>query len=158
MKDLVRTFEDYADLKQWDYTYGTVQALNLKMDDPSEFDDDGKPKNPDKIYMLAEPTTRRYITNQSGNGKLLSVQFTGVFMMVQKSLLEMQYFREVTGDASESKYTKHVEPLLELIPDMINNIVCSDLRVVNWEVVDWIDFLDAQQDGIMVRYTLQYDF
>lgn len=164
MKDVVRYFEDFALAKDWVYTYGTMSALNLKMNKEVDYTAD-EPVIDDNIYMLAEPTVRRYGMSTGGNTNVSNVTFTGALMIVQQSNLADPYFAEMNTDPllyeeqiNNSKYVKHVEPRLNDMPDMIKHFVCNDLTVISWEVVDWIDYLDENRDGILIRYVLQYDF
>lgn len=165
MKDIVRHFEEISQANGWIYTYGTMSALNLKMNKPHAYDTDGNVILDESIYMLAEPTVRRYGMSTGGNSNLSTVSFTGAVMIVQQSKHGMPYFAEQNTDpalyeaqTSESKYAIHVEPLLNLVAGMIKYFVCQDLSIISWEVVDWIDYLDENRDGIMIRYVIQYEY
>lgn len=165
MKDIVRHFESISKDKGFVYVYGTISSINLKMNLPTDQDGDGTDESENKIYMLAEPTRRSYNLSTGTNGRLSSIVYNGAVALVMKSTPATPYFSEQNTDpdkydqdVADSKYSKHVEPILQMIPDIINYFICNSLTISFWEVVDWIDYTDENRDGILIRYTIQDEF
>ena len=163
MKDIVRHFEELSQQKGWIYSYGTIQALNLKLSIPTP-DENGKDLDAGKIFFLAEQVIRRFNWNNTGNNAMLGTTYTGAIALCMKSDLSDTYFSElsVTGidyqqETEDSKYTKHIEPLLQLVPVIGKYLTCADLEVVSMEIIDLIDYLDANRSGILIKYTVRYD-
>jgi hypothetical protein len=172
MADIVDEFEKYANILGWQFSYGDQQNRNLLESD----------RDVGKIYMLLDPVTRGRAFSVNGGEGLQS--FSGSFMLVVKSDLDQVYhLQDNAGDVAQSrdfinrfsklcgstiydnpcvplvralgKYTENIQPLLNddvrYLEDFIN---CSDYTITGWSIIDVINALDANTDGIIVTYTL----
>ena len=139
MNDIVGVFNSYADSLDWNFTYGNKENQNLMQSDM----EDGL------IYFLLDPVTRNVLTSPYGGRG--ATEFTGSFMLVVKSDLDNTY----NGTSTKvGKYEKNINPLLtklELIKDIIE---CDNYTIENWSVVDVINALDVNLDGIIVTYKI----
>lgn len=152
MKDIVRIFQEYAEAKGIIYTYGNIANLNLKISE-------GSPEIDDKIYMLVEPTTRKFLfSNTGGSAMNTGVTFTGAFTILKTSDMDMPYFTEMENDENDSKYVKNIEPLLGFVKDLADSLSCLDMDIEAFDCIDAVDFLDENRDGILVRYQLKLIF
>lgn len=143
MKDIVRILQDIALDKGITYHYGKKAALNLL---------DGT-LDADKIFLLHEFTNRKSEYNDSGT-MIIAANYEGKFFLVKHSDLDQQYFAE-TGTPETSKYTRNIEPLLQVFQSIGNSLACLGLEVAQWDNIDVTDALDANMDGLLCSYKLR---
>lgn len=143
MKDIVRILEGIALDNNLVYHYGKKAALNLL---------DGSAQAA-TIYLLHEFTNRKSEYNDSGT-LIVAANYEGKFFLVKQSDFDQNYFAE-TGDVETSKYTKHIEPLLEIFKSIGNSLACTGIEVNQWDNIDVTDALDANMDGLLCTYKLR---
>ena len=141
MTDLYTILKAHATTLGWKFSYGNAANKNLLASDRV----DGE------IYLLLDPITR--VTAFSDNGGEGIKTFTGSFMLLVKSTIDNVYDNQKGQDATDGKYQKNIKPLLEvdikLLEDLIN---CTDYQITNWSIVDVVNALDVNTDGIIVTY------
>lgn len=143
MKDIVRMLEGIALDSSLIYHYGRKAALNLL---------DGS-ADADTTYLLHEFTNRKSEYNDSGT-QIVAANYEGKFFLVKQSDLDQNYFAE-TGTQETSKYTLHIEPLLEVFKTIGNRLSCLGIEVNQWDNIDVTDALDANMDGLLCTYKLR---
>lgn len=143
MKDIVRILQDIALSNNLIYHYGKKAALNL-LDGSAEAA---------TTYLLHEFTNRKSEYNDSGT-LIIAANYEGKFFLVKQSDLDQNYFAEA-GDAAASKYTQHIEPLLEVFKTIGNSLACRGIEVSQWDNIDVTDALDANMDGLLCSYKLR---
>ena len=168
MVDIVEIFENDANLFGWMFSYGDRQNRNL-LEGNLEVGN---------IYMLLDPVKRnRLFSKNGGDG---GTNFTGSFILGVQSDLDRVYhgqteevsFSDRMLSSRESavysnpcsneqgyqvlgKYIKNIKPLLEdQITKLESSLNCSDLTIKGWEVVDIINVLDVNLDGLVVTFTI----
>lgn len=135
MTDLKEIIEDHCTVLGWTYSYGNKSNQNLLSSNLAS----------SEIYLLLDPIRRR--KNFSEYGGLIDIDFSGNLMLLVKSDLDKEY---------DDKYESYIKPLItssiEQLEDAIN---CSDYTIVSWELLDNINDLDANMDGLLVTYTIK---
>lgn len=142
MTDLVGVLEDYAVGLGWLFSYGNADNNNLLKSD----------RIADQIYLLLDPVTR--VKAKSEYGGTGEIAFNGQFLLVVKSNLDNNYHNQKGQDKTTGKYEKNIKPLLDSLEFLENIIDCSDYQIQTWSVVDIINALDANTDGVIVTYSL----
>ena len=143
MTDIVEVFEGYCESLNWKFSYGDAANINL-------LDSDGLT---DSIHFLLDPVTRLKIKSEYGGDT--SQSFTGRFMLLVNSDYDNVYHTQRDTLAEEGKYEKNIKPLLVYDLQKFEDLIdCSDYTINNWEVVDAVDVLDANLDGVIVTYKL----
>lgn len=143
MEDLVSVLETYCDNLGWSFTYGNKANNNLLRSD----------KECDKVYLLLDPITRDKAKSEyGGTGE---VSFSGSFLLVVKSTLDNNYHNQKGQDKETGKYKKNIEPLLIQLELLENVIDCSQYEIESWSIVDAINALDVNMDGIVVTFKIK---
>lgn len=89
--------------------------------------------------LFCDPITR---DASKSNG----IEYTGNFMVLTKSDLDMDY---------DEKVTKFITPALEIINGkMRNNIRCS-FEIKTWKSIEVINMFDFNADGVNVQFNLK---
>ena len=145
MTDFVQILEDHATSLGWGFSYGNAANTNLFRSDSIV----------DKIYLLLDPVTRSHVG--SINGGIGETTFSGSFMLLVKSNLDNNYHNQKGQDKSSGKYEKNILPLLDSLGSLKSLIDCSDVEILSggWVVVDAINALDANMDGVIVTYSVK---
>ncbi len=147
MTDIVTIFDDYCTRNQLKYHYGKKSTLNI-IDKGSLYS-----KDTDDIYFLHEFCKRIGEKNKT-TGQIKSMLYTGKFFLVKNSDLDLQNYQEV-GSLETSKYKVNIEPLLQIYQDFINSFGCSDIEVLESDVIDVTDAFDNNMDGILTNYKVR---
>ena len=125
----------------WKFSYGNTANRNLLRSDLVV----------DRIYFLLDPIIR--VPTFSEFGGRGNITFTGSFMLVVKSTIDNVYDNQKGQDATDGKYQKNIKPLLEIeLLKLEDSINCSDYQITGWSIVDAVNALDANMDGIIVTY------
>jgi hypothetical protein len=93
---------------------------------------------------MLDPLTR--VKNKSEYGGLIDTTFNSSFMLIKMSDLDEVY---------PNKYEKNIKPLLLLLESFEDLVDCSDYQIINWSVIDAIDVLDGNMDGVIVTFSLK---
>ncbi len=166
MADIVDVFEQHANTLNWRFSYGDKKNRNLLKSNLIT----------DEIYMILDPVTRlRGFSEFGGTG---TVGFTGQFLLVVKSTIDQVYHNQTSeqefrrrielqggtiynnsckdvNEYREGKYTQNIQPLLnESLVELENLINCSDYQITNWSIIDVIDVLDVNCDGVLVTFNV----
>ena len=144
MVDLVDIFRGYTEGLGWFFSYGNSANRNLIVSDLTI----------DKKYFLLDTIIRSKSNSEfGGTGE---VTFSGSFMLVVKSDFKNVYDNQKQQDRIKGKYTKNIKPLLEtdlvLFEDLIN---CSEYEITSWSIVDAVNVLDVNMDGIVITFTVK---
>ena len=142
MSDFVQILEQHATTLGWGFSYGNAANRNLFKSDSII----------GKIYLLLDPVTRSHVG--SINGGIGETTFSGQFMVVVKSNLDNNYHNQKGQDKTTGKYEKNILPLLTSLGSLKSLIDCSDYEILpsGWVVIDAINALDANMDGVIVTY------
>ena len=143
MTDLVGVLETFSDELTWALSYGNAANNNLLTSD----------KVAGKIYFLLDPITRVKTSSEFGGGNEWT--FSGNFMLVQKSNLDRNYHKQKNPSAQAGKYLTTIEPLLTSLELMESKIQCSNYEITAWSVIDAINALDVNMDGLVVTFTIK---
>jgi hypothetical protein len=134
MIDLVGILQTYAEGLDWFFSYGNKANQNLLVSDREE----------DKIYFLLDPITRDKTKSQyGGDGE---VTFSGQFLLAVKSNLDMVY---------PQRYQENIKPLLSNLESLEDLIDCSDYEITQWSVIDVINQLDVNTDGLVITFKIK---
>lgn len=158
MKDLPRIFEAYCNAQNppiW-YDYGDVSSLNLFKNRRTQgIPEDEKPEAEGQLYLLQEPLTRSFFASQTGLN-FGGVSYSGAFTILVKSKQDLEYFNARRGFNSneKSRYTKNIEPLIPHAIALFKAMLCDEYTINSYQVIDAVNFLDANRDGILVTYNL----
>ena len=143
MTDVYDIFKTDTEGFGWKFSYGNTANRNLLRSD----------KVVGEIYFLLDPITRGRGFSEFGGTGIQT--FTGSFMLVVKSNLDNVYDNQKGVDATDGKYQKNIKPLLDVeLLKLEDSINCSDYQITGWSIVDAVNALDANMDGIIVTYTL----
>ena len=166
MSDIVQVFESYASSYGWRFSYGNKYNQNLLQSDLVE----------GRIYMILDPVTR--VRSHSEFGGRGEQAFTGSFLLVVKSTIDQVYHGQTIQDAFYNrvtsiggtvyesdcadikvvlgKYTENIKPLLEVdILKLEDDLDCSDYEITNWSIIDVVNVMDINVDGILVTFGLK---
>lgn len=141
--DLYDEFTVHTQTLGWTFSYGNASNQNLL----------SSSLNDSEIYLLLDTITRvRLFSEFGGEGEQT---FSGSFMLLIKSNLDNVYDSQRNQDPANGKYQKNIKPLLDVeIVKLEDEINCSQFEIKKWEIVDAIDVLDVNLDGIVVTYEL----
>ena len=164
MSDIVEVFEKHASSYNWQFSYGNKYNQNLLQSDLAI----------GRIYMILDPVVRlRSFSQYGGSG---NQTFTGSFLLVVKSTIDQVYHNQTNEDtfhnrvisqggtiienacATDSdyvagKYIENIKPLLNTeIVKLEDDLNCSKYEITNWSIIDVVNALDANTDGILVTY------
>jgi len=145
MTDVVRILEQYANAQSMKFVYGRMAVLNL-IDTGEQWSGEK-----DDIYFLLEYRKIKPIKNQSQTN-IKGTRFEGVFYLVKHSDLDQNFFNEV-GTEQTSKYVNNIEPLIDYLHGLENYFACTDISFETVEADDVTDLLDANADGLMVKFS-----
>ena len=139
--DIYDKFKTDAEGLGFKFSYGNAANKNLLASD----------RVADEIYMLLDPIVRlRAFSDNGGEG---ITTFTGSFMLVVKSNLDQVYDNQKGQTVTDGKYQKNIKPLLETeLVRLEDSINCSDYQITNWSIIDVVNALDANTDGVIVNY------
>lgn len=143
MSDIVEVFETYADSYGWQFSYGNKYNQNLLQSDLVG----------GRVYMILDPVTRvRAHSQYGGTG---DSTFTGSFLLVVKSTIDQVYHNQQNDFVPpvEGKYNQNIKPLLTTeIIKLENELDCSAYEITNWSIIDVVNALDINVDGILVTF------
>ena len=142
MIDLVGILEAHAATLGWDFSYGNKSNQNLLRSDTIA----------GKKYMLLDPVRRVKSKSEFGGTGIRT--FNGSFMLVVKSTLDTVYHNQKEQLASAGRYELNIKPLLTELVLLEDILDCSDYEIKSWEVIDVINQLDANLDGIIVTFSI----
>jgi len=143
MLDIVRIFEKLSQDKSFVFHYGRQQVINL-IETGQNWSG-----SKDDIYFLLEFRRGKLRKNSTKTGAV-GTDYTGTFYLVKHSDLDQNFFQEV-GTQEQSKYVNNIEPLLSVLDMMENYFGCTEIEFAS-EFDDVTDFIDANADGLMVRF------
>jgi len=133
MIDLVGKLQDYCADFDWMFSYGNKSNQNLLKSD----------RVVGRKYLLLDPITRT--KGKSENGGEGRLTFSGQFILVVKSTIDARY---------EKKYEDNIEPLLQELLKLENALDCSDYQIEDWQVIDIVNALDINTDGLLVTFKI----
>jgi hypothetical protein len=139
MQDIVKFFYDFSQTKNWIFSYGNQANQNLLQSDLAT----------NQVYFLLDPVRRLKAFSEFGGSGYKS--FEGSFLLVKKSKIDQLYFQSL----SAGKYGQNIEPMLRLrLPQLEDELNCSDYRIDSWSIIDVTDIFDINLDGIIVNYKI----
>lgn len=143
MIDIVEVFEEQVTTLGWTFSYGNAANNNLLS---SSLD-------VDEIYFILDPVTRVPLFTEFGS--IESTTFNGQFLLVVKSTIDNNYHNQKGQDKATGKYEKNIKPLLEVeLAKLQNYFNCSEHQITGWSIIDAINVLDVNTDGVVVTYSL----
>jgi hypothetical protein len=140
MIDSVRIIERFALDKGFLFTAGRLHVLNL-FDKGELWTGD-----PNDIYLLHEFRRGRKAPNDR-------MRYEGNFYLVRHSDIDQNFFSEM-GDSEDGKYTKNIEPLIQLFGGFQHYFDCIDVDLLECSFIDVTEFLDVNMDGIKIDYVI----
>lgn len=143
MTDFVGVLETHAEGLGWIFSYGNKANLNLLASDSVS----------GRKYLLLDPISRNKAkTAQGGDG---GVTFSGTFLLLVKSDLDNVYHDQKGQAQSEGRYEKNIKPLLTELESLEDLIDCSEYEITSWQILDAINALDVNLDGVIVTFTVK---
>lgn len=143
MTDIVQTLETICNDLSIKFRYGNKEHLNLI---------EGSGISQD-IHLLLYPPNRIGQFSDMKRLKTNEVLFSGKFMLLVPSDLADEYYNNTVQVSSDSKYSKHIEPLFAIFQSIGNKLInCMNGELLQWDCVDVINILDANKDGLYCTY------
>ena len=143
MTDLVEILQAHCTTLNWEFSYGNRANQNL-------IDNE---KASSTIYLLLDPLTRLIASSEFGGDG--ATEFSSSFMLLVQSDLDNVVYNQNGNDKAEGKYELNIKPLLTQLESLKSLIDCSDYEIQSWSVVDAIDVLDANTDGLVVTFKIK---
>lgn len=142
--DIIDWIEQAVETLGWVFSYGNKANQNLLMSDMVD----------DRKYFLLDPVrTTEGVSEMGGDGEQT---FSGSFMLLVKSDLDNVYHNQSElQDKNDGKYNKNIKPLKTELKAFKDVVDCSDYTRESWEIVDIVDALDINADGLLVTFTLK---
>lgn len=165
--DIVDIFENHANTLGYRFSYGNRANQNLLQSDGL---------NENTVYMLLDPVRRtRLFSEFGGTGNRT---YNGQFLLLVKSNLDNTYHNQSEGEEQFtnrmmssggvvrpntcstfkeflSKYRKNIYPLLEEDLTALENLInCSEYNIESWEMIDAVNIMDVNYDGLVVTFTI----
>ena len=135
--DLSNHLENYATSKGWGYEYARRDYQNLI--DATDFVADAiEGYGIGETMMIVDPIVR--------GGETDNITYKGSLMILTKSDLDDDY---------SSRKTKYIDPLLEIAFNEMKHPLQCNFDINKWEVIELINMLDWNADGIMITYNLK---
>ena len=142
MTDLVGILETHSTSLDWKFSYGNKSNQNLLRSDLLT----------GKKYFLLDPIKRVKTKSEFGGTGIIT--FSGSFMLLVKSNLDMVYHNQKDVAPSSGRYESNIEPLLTQLETFEDILDCSTYEIKSWEIIDVINQLDANLDGIIVTFSI----
>lgn len=166
MVDFVGVLESFAVAQGFRFSYGNKANQNLIYSDLVA----------GRIYLLLDPITRQKSFSENGGEGIKT--FSGSFLFGVKADMDKTYYNQESGETfenntealeggfvvpntcdpnifNEGKYGAYIKDLLEnqltKIEDAIN---CSEYQINSWSIVDAINQLDINLDGLIVTFNV----
>lgn len=140
--DIIEDFENYAEQLDWFFSYGNKANQNLLQSDLEV----------DKKYLILDPVRR--LKKFSEYGGVKGIDFSGSFILVVKSTIDQEYYKNKDGVLS-GKYNENIKPLINIeikkLEDLFN---CSSYNVTEWSIIDVTDIFDVNLDGLIVNFKM----
>jgi hypothetical protein len=143
MIDFVKILSDYCTQNGWLFSYGNASNRNLLSSDTAA----------GQIYVLLDPVRRSVSSSEYGGDG--NYTFQGSFMMVVKSDRDQQYHNQKDQLSSTGKYEQNIKPLLDDADSFKKEVDCSNLDIGQWDIIDLVDVLDVNLDGILISYRVE---
>ncbi len=144
MIDLVNIWRTQVESLDWYFSYGNVANRNLLSNGLES----------DKLYFLLDTITRDKDFGEFGGTG--DVEFSGNFMLAKKSDFDNVYDNQKEVDYTDGKYEKNIRSIIEtdlvLFEDYVN---CSDYEITAWSILDEINALDENLDGVIVTFIVK---
>lgn len=135
--DLSNHLENYATSKNWKYVYARRDYQNLI--DATDFVADAiEGYGVGETIMLVDPIRR--------GGETDNITYKGSFMVLTKSDLDDDY---------ESRKSKYIDPLLEVLLKEMKNVLICEFDINQWEAIELINMLDWNADGLLITFNLK---
>lgn len=142
---IVNIFKDYATTNNWSFGHGFVYDLNQK----------GNETIKETLLFLYEMDWLPTKDNRTGNNEFKTV--SGTYFIGMKSSMALNYFEQENGvKGSEYKHDKYFVPLFNANKSMVSSINC-DNDITIQSMVQYVNYLDHNLDGYMVKFTLELD-
>lgn len=139
--DFVKILEQFCNENNHQFVYGRNASLNL-LDNRNKLEEG-------KIYFMLEPFYRESHISTTGAKK--GIYSNVNFFICQNSNFDMPVYNEVGNDAVRSKYSIHIEPLIDICNSFISYITCLPKNeIINISWIDAYDIFDQNKDGIVV--------
>lgn len=150
------------------FSYGNKANQNLLRSDLIE----------GRVYLLLDPVREdrsEFFTQYGGAGQ---ISYSGNFLVVQKSDYDLTYYNQTEEERFRNgtlslnggfmvqnyckdfdivlgKYEKYIKPIKEgFVLTLESAIRCSDYEVNSWEVIEVIDELDVNADGVLITFNV----
>ena len=143
MIDIVKEFNTIADTLDYQFDFGTRAMLNLIK----------SKEHTDNIYfLLSSPITWTGAPSSYGIGNSIA---SGNFLLLKRSKFGEVIYKTKDSDKDKTKYNKNLVPLLSEIDKIKNQLICNNLQVNSWTVIDAYDVFDKNFDGFIVTFTIE---
>lgn len=130
-------FESFATSKEWRFVnarrdyQNLIEATNFVADEVEGYD-------VGETVLFLDPV----IIKTESDG----IRYTGNFMVLTKSDLDDDY---------ESRQTKYIEPLVDVVMKSMYNKLRCDFDVDNWQAIEVINQFDFNADGLSISFNLK---
>lgn len=142
--DIVKYIEQEVKALGWVFSYGNAANQNLIESE----------KDIDKIYFLLDPviTDEPNVSEFGGDG---DITYSLRFLLLVQSDLDNVYFEQKNQLEGEGKYEKNILPLKTDLKEFKDVIDCSVYERSGWRILEGINMLSTNFDGLIVTTTLK---
>lgn len=126
-------FKDAATTNGWAFEYGRSDYQNLYNEEVSG----------GTVHLFVDPITIDSRFSDAGNE---SQTYSGKFMMLLSSDVDEHY---------EDKYNDYIKPLINSsIQTLKDELICSEMEINKFQLIEVINLLDFNFDGVLVSYSI----
>lgn len=136
------------------FHYGRHDYQNLFETDP-----DGEEIDPN-VYFMLDPIKRIPVLSASTSLRTSKTRYVGKFLLISKSDLDEEYDAQTQRrSVDDGKWRKNISPKVEAaLGTLLDRITCTEDQTINkWEVLDVINMLDENMDGVLIDFEITYE-
>ncbi len=139
---MVEHFRQIAKGLGWRFVYGRRDYMNLTEVEGSELG---------TKFLFLDPV--RYRPKYGESGGMVCGEYTGKFMVLQRSELSEEYDNE--DEQVSGKWQLYIRPIQEAISkDLYRKLVCGQGLEVSWSMVDVVNVFSENMDGVIVDFRI----
>lgn len=143
MVNIVNELKEIAEGLNFTFDYGTRAMLNLmKSNSMTE----------ETYFLLSSPITWTDGASEFGIGNSIA---SGNFLLLRKSKFGGVAYRSKGQHEDKTKFKNNIVPLLTEAKNIKNKILCTNLKINSWSVIEGFDIFDANLDGLIITFTLE---
>ena len=128
-----------ANDNNWAFEYGRDDYNNLEGQAGKEF------------YLCVDVPEESVLFNEYAAPT--GINYAGRFMLLKHSDFDRVYDSQMEGADDEGKYEMYIKPCKEELMRVVGAL-CGDYNIVSWRVLEVINKLSNNFDGVLVNYQI----